>query len=80
MKSLYKTCAGYSVIPRSLELELRENTGDAPLRRGGSADVSRHEYCGKEVAVKVLRVHGSSRDMTDVSDRRTSIPMGILVE
>lgn len=79
MKSLYKMCAGHATLPRSLNFELRDNTGYTPLFRGGSADVSRCEHDGKEVAVKVLRVQGSLRDMTSVSDRRASVPMDVLV-
>ena len=45
MKSLYKMCAGHAMLPRSLDFELRENAGGAPLCRDGSADVSKHEHC-----------------------------------
>lgn len=67
VKSLYKMCAGHALLPTSLYLELRESIGDVPPCRGGSADVSKHEYHGGEVAVKVLRVHSDSRDMIKVS-------------
>ena len=68
MKSLYKMCARHVVLPSSLHFELRENALDAPLCSGGTADVSKHKYGDREVAVKVLRVRGDLRDVTNVSD------------
>ena len=61
-------CARHVVLPSSLHFELRENALDTPLRRGGSADVSKYKFGDREVAVKVLRVRGDLRDMTNVSD------------
>ena len=56
------------MLPSSLHFELPENAGDPPVCRGGSADVSKHRYGDREVAVKVLRVHGNPRDTTNVSN------------
>ena len=68
VKSLYKICAGHSLLPGSLLFELRDDPMDVALCRGGFADVSKREYCGRDVAVKVLRLRrGSSlQDMTNV--------------
>ena len=73
MKSLYKMCAGHSLLPRSLHFELLEDPMGAVLCRGGSADVSKCEHRGREVAVKALRAHASNnlRDMTNVSHWHT---------
>jgi len=67
IKSLYKMCACHAMIPYSLHFELCESVRDAPLCHGGSADVSKHKHGSREVAVKVLRVRGNLRDMTNVS-------------
>ena len=56
MRSVYKMCAGHTMLPRSLHFELPENiTGDVRCQ-GGFADVVKYEYGGRQVAVKVLRV------------------------
>lgn len=69
VKLLYKTCAGHTLLPRSLRFELPEITTRDVQYRGGSADVLKYESGGREVAVKVLRVQGFSlEDMTNVSD------------
>ena len=60
MKSLYKICARHSLLPRSLQVELCHNPADIAHARGGFADVWKSEYCGRDVAVKVLRVCVSS--------------------
>lgn len=79
MKLLYKMCAGHVMIPRSLNFELCGDTSGTPLCRGGSADVSRCDYNGQVVAVKVLRMHGSLQDMTNVSHWWAFVPLYMLV-
>lgn len=71
VKSLYKMCARHTMLPKSLHFKLHEGQIGAVLRRGGSADVSKLEHRGQEVAVKVLRSHGNiaSRDMINVGHR-----------
>ena len=56
MRSVYKMCAGHTLLPKSLRFELPGNiTGDVRYE-GGFADVVKYECDGREVAVKVLRV------------------------
>ena len=57
MKSLYKACAGHTLLPRSLHHELHGDLVGVPLYRGGFGDVWKHEHCDQKVAVKVLRTH-----------------------
>ena len=80
MKSFYKTCAGHTLLPRSLHCGPLENPMGVPLCRGGSADVLKREYRGREVAIKVLRTHSGngSRDMTNVGCWRTFILSHVL--
>ena len=60
VKSLHKTCARYSLLPRSLQIGLCYDPASASQYRGGFADVWKGEHCGMEVAVKVLRVYADS--------------------
>ena len=53
-------CARHTLVPQSLKIEL---CGDPPgvlMYRGGFGDVWKHQYQGREVAVKVLRVYATS--------------------
>jgi hypothetical protein len=72
VRSLYKMCAGHTMLPRSLHFELPGNAMDADgaLYCGGYADVFRCESGGREVAVKVLRrLSLSSQEIKKVSRR-----------
>ena len=60
MKSLYNTCARYSLLPRSLRIELCYDPMTIPHSRGGFSDVWKGEYRGLEVGVKVLRTSTQS--------------------
>ena len=60
MKSLYKTCAHHSLLPRSLQVELCYDPATVPHYHGGFADVWKGEYHGLEVGVKVLRISTKS--------------------
>ena len=68
MKSLYKTCAGHTLLPGLLHFELHDDPMDVTVCQGGFGDVSKREYRGQEVAVKVLRAQkgGSLQVMTSV--------------
>ena len=77
VKSLYKMCAGHTLLPKSLHFELDGDLVGVPLYRGGFGHVWKREYRGREVAVKVLQAHrhGGSRDITKVSDRWAEISL-----
>ena len=68
MKSLYKMCAGHTLLPRSLHFELHGDQAGVVLCHGGFGDVSKREYLGRQVAVKVLRARPGrdSQDMINV--------------
>ncbi|KAF9780762.1 kinase-like domain-containing protein [Thelephora terrestris] len=67
VKSLYKACAGHSLLPRSLHFELPGGTLGDVKYNSGHADVSKREYGGREVAIKALRPRAgvSLQDMTN---------------
>ncbi|KAF9778185.1 kinase-like domain-containing protein [Thelephora terrestris] len=67
VKSLYKMCAGHTLLPRSLHLELPGGTMGDVQYRSGSADVLRCERSDGAVAVKALRPRDgvSLEDMTN---------------
>ena len=60
LKLLYNTCARRALFPRSLRIELCDNPDGVVMYRGGFGDVSKREYHGREVAVKMLRKYTSS--------------------
>ena len=62
-------CAAHALLPGSLQIKLCDNPTGDPLYRGGYGDVYKREYEGHEVAVKVLRIYGTSdlRKVTRVS-------------
>ena len=66
MKLLCKICAHYSLLPKSLQIELCYNPAGVAHCRGGFADVWKGNHCGLEVAVKVLRVYLNS-DLEKIS-------------
>ena len=72
MRSLYRTCAGHTLLPRSLRIELPDSPTGVPLYCGGFGDVWKREYRGQQVAVKVLRTYVNSdlQKITRVSHRR----------
>ena len=55
VKSLYNTCARYSLLPGSLQIAVSYNPAIVPHSHGGFANVWKGEYSGLEVAVKVLK-------------------------
>ena len=71
MKLTYKTCAGHTLLPRSLDFELHGDPVGDPLHGGGYGDVWKREHCGREVAVKVLRLRSKNgwQDINNVSVR-----------
>jgi hypothetical protein len=75
-------CAGQSLLPRSLQIELEENLTGAPSSHGAFGEVWKHDYRGQQVAVKVLKVYKDSdlRKVTRVSPQLLppSMPIGVL--
>ena len=69
VKSLYKMCAGCTLLPTSMQLELPGNTMGNIQGQGGFGIVSKSEYRGREVAVKALlsRRGLGSHEMSKVS-------------
>ena len=69
MKSLYETCAHYSLLPRSLQIAVHYNPKAVPYSTGRFADVWKGEYGSLEVAVKVLKIPviGDLKDIIRVS-------------
>ena len=60
LKLLYNTCARSALFPTSLKIELCDNSEGVVMYRGGFGDVSKREYQGREVAVKMLRTYAAS--------------------
>ncbi|KAF9780834.1 kinase-like domain-containing protein, partial [Thelephora terrestris] len=68
LKSLYGLCAGHSLLPRSLRIELGDSLTGTPLYYGGFGDVWKCEHQGRQVAVKVLRMY-ANKDLRKVTHR-----------
>ena len=69
LKSLYGVCAGHSILPSSLRIELGGGITGPALCHGGFGDVWKREYQGQQVAIKVLKMYSSNdlRKVTRVS-------------
>ena len=74
MKSLYKMCAGHTLLPRLLHFELDDDPMDVVMYHGGFADVWKRRHRGQEVAVKVLRPRNGNgwQNMANVGRRKNS--------
>ena len=60
LKSLCKMCGRHALLPTSLKTPISfERTGDV-VYSGGFADVWKGEHCGRDVAVKVIRIYSNS--------------------
>ena len=66
MKLSSEICARHALFPRSLRIELSDNSPGVVLYRGGFGDVSKRKYQGREVAVKTLKVYATS-DLQEVA-------------
>jgi hypothetical protein len=75
LKQLYRTCGYHELLPKALKIPICYNRIDIPLYRGGYADVWKGEYCGQEVAVKVIRTYSNSdlQRIVGVSDSPCSL-------
>ena len=71
LKSLYKMCAGHTLFPSALKIELCDSPTGDPHCRGGFGDIWKREHQGQQVAVKVLRTYANSnlQKITRVSRR-----------
>ena len=56
LRFLYDICGRDGLLLSSLEIAFSCDTTKPPLASGGVANVSKGQYQGREVAVKVLRV------------------------
>lgn len=56
LRYLHRICDRQAILPRSLEIPLCYDPTRYPLCHGGSADVWKGQYRGREVAAKVLRL------------------------
>lgn len=75
LRPLYRTCGRHAILPRTLKIPIcYDKTSDA-LYSGGYADVWKGEYCGRDVAVKVIRTYSNSdlRKIIGVSCRVYSL-------
>lgn len=57
---LYEACARHVLFPAALRIELCDDPDGVVIYHGGYGDVLKHEYQGREVAVKRLRIHATS--------------------
>jgi len=53
-------CGRRAVLPNAMKVLVQYDRTSAPLCRGGFGDVWKGEYCGREVAVKVVRTYLNS--------------------
>ena len=71
LRRLYRTCGFHELLPKNLKVSVSYNRNEYPLFRGGYADVWKGEHCGRDVAVKVIRIYSRSdlQKITGVSHR-----------
>ena len=60
IKILYTTCRDRALIPRAMNVSVRYDPAKPPLYRGGFGDVWKGEYCGREVAIKVIKTYSNT--------------------
>ena len=60
LRQLYRTCGYHALLPKALKIPICYDRTKIPSYRGGYADVWKGEYCGQEVAVKVIRTYSNS--------------------
>ena len=60
LKSLYRACGRHALLPTAMKVLAQYDRTGGPLCRGGFADVWKGDYCGREVAVKVMRTYTRS--------------------
>ena len=60
LKLLYRMCGQHAYLPRAMKIHAEYDRANVALYRGGSADVWKGIYCGRDVAVKVIRTYSNS--------------------
>jgi hypothetical protein len=60
MRSLRMMCVRHNLVPTSLKIELCDDPPGVLVYRGGFGDVSKREYRGQAVAVKVLKTYATT--------------------
>ena len=60
LRRLYRTCGRHGLLPKALKIPICYDRTGPPLCSGGNADVWKSEYCGRDVAVKVIRTYAKS--------------------
>lgn len=76
LKLLYKTCGHYALLPRVLNVPVHYDRNTDEVYRGGYADVWKGEYCGQDVAIKVIRTYSKCelKKVINVSCRLCALP------
>jgi hypothetical protein len=59
LRSLYRMCGHHALLPRTLKIPVCYDRTGTALYRGGFADVWKGQYCGRDVAVKVIRTYSN---------------------
>ena len=82
LKPLYRICGLYALLPKSLTIPTCYDRTSIALYRGGYADVWKGEYCGRDVAVKVMRIYSNSdlRKILGVSRRSPPLPADLGID
>ena len=60
LRRLYRTCGYHGLLPKAIKIPICYDRTGLPLYSGGNADVWKGEYCGQDVAVKVIRTYTKS--------------------
>jgi len=81
LKSLYRMCSRRAVLPNAMKVLVQYDRTSAALCRGGFGDVWKGEYCGRDVAVKVVRTYSNSdlQKIVGVSYRPYSLSARLLL-
>ena len=60
VRPLYRICGQYRLLPQRWKVPVCYDRAGIPLFQGGYGDVWKGEYCGRDVAVKVIRTYSTS--------------------
>ena len=76
LRPLYRTCGRHALLPRVSRIPICYDRTSIALYRGGYADVWKGEYCGRVVAVNVIRTYSNSdlQEIIGVSCRLCFLP------